>query len=457
MEWARKFNNHRSKERYPKDLRNIRATNQVKKTKAQVDQNSREGQVEGASLSVKDKIVETEDIVHIEMENNWINLINLSFTVHTFEDLKTDSVKEILFNLGWNFVKVTKIGFSTFLFTVEELELMNMLNWEDTRMWISNYEKTGVEDLVIPRVACVHVFGLTFIAATKQVLEGLIGSKGTLMGVATDLVDKNQIPITRICIYTKSGELVEFSRMVSLDDRVYKIWFKEIANEVVSLSPQPQNSQNNRIDSWIRSPTLHDVASSTNDLDMRIEESEQVISTEKLNVEEDFNVNPDMQDPPFGSNRMENWGANSQFEIVSEKENFLLSTEVNLHGEIDTPNEIKEVSTALADISQKSGQESQQQGGRSNRKNNQTKLRREGNIRRSSMTIGQGHKNFIHRKLFKVQQRKQSLILDNKRQKAQKERDEAGEILSLGKDLGLEPIFSDNDTLNIIISRIRNQ
>lgn len=324
-------------------------------------------------------------------------------------------------------------------------------------MWISNYDKTSMEDLVIPRVSCVHVFGLPFIAATKQVLEGLIGSKGSLMGVTTDLVNKNQIPLTRICIKTKSGELVDFSRMVALDDKEYKVWFKEEANELVSLSSQPQKSQNNRIDSWIRPPTLHDVASSTKDLDMRTEESEQAISMENLNLEEDSNVNPDMQDPPFGNNRTENWGANSQLEMVSERVNLSLSPEVNHHGEIETPKEIEEVSTALTGISQKSGQEFQQQGGRSNRKSKQTKLQREGSIRRSSMAFCQGHNNIMHMKLFKVQQRKQSSILDNKRQKAQKERDEAREILSLGKDLGLEPIFSDNDTLNIIISRIRNQ
>lgn len=95
----------------------------MQKTKAQVDQKCRVRQVEDASFPDKVKIVETDDIVHIEMENNWKNPINLSFTVHTFEDLKTDSMKEILFNLGWNFVKVTKIGFSTFMFTVEELVL----------------------------------------------------------------------------------------------------------------------------------------------------------------------------------------------------------------------------------------------------------------------------------------------------------------------------------------------
>lgn len=36
-----------------------------------------------------------------------------------------------------------------------------------------------------------------------------------------------------------------------------------------------------------------------------------------------------------------------------------------------------------------------------------------------------------------------------------KEIDEAQELLSLGTDLGLKPLFSDNDILNIIIKRLK--
>lgn len=144
-----------------------------------------------------------------------------------------------------------------------------MLNWEDTRMWISKYDRTSIEDLVIPRVAWLRVVGLPFIAATKQVLEKLIDTRGSLKGISINLEDSNQIPVTRISLYTKSGELLNFSRTVTLDNKVYKVWFKEeVGTQERSL---PLNS---RIYSLMRSPIFQEVASSTKDHDLRIEKSE---------------------------------------------------------------------------------------------------------------------------------------------------------------------------------------
>lgn len=90
-------------------------------------------------------------------------------------------------------------------------------------MWISKYDRTSIEDLVIPRVAWLRVVGLPFIAATKQVLEKLIDTRGSLKGISTNLEDSNQIPVTRISLYTKSGELLDFSRTTTLDNKVYKV------------------------------------------------------------------------------------------------------------------------------------------------------------------------------------------------------------------------------------------
>lgn len=65
------------------------------------------------------------------MENNRKEMMELSFTVHTFEDSKLDSLREILLNLRWNFIKVTKLGESSFLLTVEDAEMLDMLNSDD--------------------------------------------------------------------------------------------------------------------------------------------------------------------------------------------------------------------------------------------------------------------------------------------------------------------------------------
>lgn len=238
-------------------------------------------------------------------------MIELSFTVHTFEDLKSDSMKEILLNIGWNFVKVTKIGNSTFLFTFEERELISMVNWEDTRMWIEQFDKTRMEDLVVPRVAWLKVFGLPFIATTNHVMEGLIGSKGSLQGISSNLVDLNQFLALWISISTKLGEILDFSKKISLDNKVYDVWLKEEVRETGLTISHHEKSRNNRVESWMRSSILQDEASSSKDLENRTEIPDQAILVGNLNLDDDYNVNPDLQVPLFCNNREENWGANS--------------------------------------------------------------------------------------------------------------------------------------------------
>lgn len=178
---------------------------------------------------------------------------------------------------------------------------------------------------------------------------------------------------------------------------------------------------------------------------------------DNLNVEEDSNINPDMQASPFCNNRSENWGATSQLEMKLERADLNMTLVLN---QVDNSVTFKE--TAIEDIVHEDelsipDQGPQQQGGRSTRKGNHMKSQIEGTIKLSSKLLSQGHKNLMQRNFFKVQNKKQTRKLAHKRAVVQKETSEAGKILALGKDLGLEPIFTDNETLNIIISRIRNQ
>lgn len=67
------------------------------------------------------------------------------------------------------------------------------------------------------------------------------------------------------------------------------------------------------------------------------------------------------------------------------------------------------------------------------------------------------HKRHMQRKMFKAQNRKVARKPNVKQDREIKEKRKAGKILALGKELGLDPLFTDNDTLNIIISGIRNR
>lgn len=81
---------------------------------------------------------EDETLV-LNMEDKWKELMDLSVTVTTFEDLKVDHMREVFFNTGRSFVTVNKIGFASFLVIIVDKEYEKELNWNDVSMWDSLY------------------------------------------------------------------------------------------------------------------------------------------------------------------------------------------------------------------------------------------------------------------------------------------------------------------------------
>lgn len=254
------------------------------------------------------------------MKNQWKKLLELSFTVHTFEDLKLDSFKEILANLGWNFIKVIKLEKSWFVLTIEDKETMNMLNWEDLGMWVKDFARSSLEDLVVPRITWLSVVGLPFIVASEWVIEALVGSVGSVLGVVTNNSEVDKFPNISVCLSTKNVDFIEIDRNLRIQNKVFKVVLKEIAKEKPLYYSHHLVGENAKVDHWLDSTSFSDDDQLTGLLENEDVELEQAISMEHMVPDEELQINPDAREVLSRDKRLENWCSNNPVLVECEGE-----------------------------------------------------------------------------------------------------------------------------------------
>lgn len=83
--------------------------------------------------------------------------------------------------------------------------------------------KTSLLDLVAPRVACLNIIGLPFIASNIKVLESLLESMGLILGQVSFIDDDNLASGIKVCVSNKCGETIKVSRKIRLDSQVFLV------------------------------------------------------------------------------------------------------------------------------------------------------------------------------------------------------------------------------------------
>lgn len=197
--------------------------------------------------------INQEYTVLIQMEDNWKELVDLSYTTDTFEDLKLDSMKEIFCNIGWNFIKVTKLRKSCFLLTLEDREVRELIIWDDLKLWVKSYSKTSLSDLVVTRIAWLKVIGAPFMIVSKHVWETLVSPVGSLVGVISTSDEITQLPNLNICISTNRGEEIKLSRQINVDGHIFKVSLLEEHRNFNYHHLMGHEQQRNKVNSWIYS------------------------------------------------------------------------------------------------------------------------------------------------------------------------------------------------------------
>lgn len=110
-----------------------------------------------------------------------------------------------------------------------------------------------MSDLVIPRVAWLKVMGLSFIAASEQVLKSLIAIKGTLIGITPYVEEVYQSSNVKICISTKSFDNIRITREVSIDNQIFTVVVQEDSRDSNSSNNHAEEILRHSVTSWMES------------------------------------------------------------------------------------------------------------------------------------------------------------------------------------------------------------
>lgn len=261
MDWARKFQNNRAKIASQSQEHVMKNNKTVLGKKHTVEIVSKQNFANiRTSVTVPPHSNEDcsgeqmkKDRISIEMEDKWEEMVNLSFTVNTFEDFKLDSFREIIHNIGWNFVKIMKLDKSCFLYTFLEKETMEQVNWKDIDMWVESSTKTVMADLVIPRLAWLNIIGLPYIITTEKVLKPLIGSISKLVYISSDLDTEQLFPVIQVGITTRCVDKIKVSKEVLLENMVFEIMLQEGEKNQVINSGQKEMEIQDSVSSWLDS------------------------------------------------------------------------------------------------------------------------------------------------------------------------------------------------------------
>lgn len=152
------------------------------------------------------------------------------------------------------------------------------------------------------------VVGLLFITISEQVLEALIGLVGLLMGFVTNGAEVNQFPSIKARKSTKYGDNIEISRKVHLENKVFNILLKEDHQESYIKAYQGETyNKKYDMDSWLDSTIFSENGHLLDSQEKEVMELEHVIPMENIDLDEDVNINPEVQEAFSRDTRMENW------------------------------------------------------------------------------------------------------------------------------------------------------
>lgn len=145
-------------------------------------------------------------------------------------DLSEDSFREILNNLGFHFIKLAKLDFSFFLFTFLEPEDIDSMEWDDLKIWVAEFHRTQLSDLIQPRLAWVKILGLPSIVITDSTVHQIIGSLGKVVNLNAGRKSRKFLNSLVICLSTLLFEKINVDRKVLLEDSCFNILIQEVNN-----------------------------------------------------------------------------------------------------------------------------------------------------------------------------------------------------------------------------------
>lgn len=177
---------------------------------------------------MQEKSMTDDETLVLNMEDKWKELMDLSVTGTTFEDLKVDQMREVFFNTGWSFVIVNKIGCASFLVTIEDKEYENEMNWNDVSMWVESHNQTRRSDLIIPRVAWLNISRLPYIVANNQVLESLVSPVGSFKRQVFSNDGECSLPSIKVYVIIRYGKTIKTTRKVRLENQLFMVSINEV-------------------------------------------------------------------------------------------------------------------------------------------------------------------------------------------------------------------------------------
>lgn len=406
-------------------------------------------------------------------------MIRQSYTVETHMEISTDSFNEILLSLGFQCIKLTKLDKAKFLFTFLEEEDLQHMSWPDVKIWVKAYSKTRLLDLVKPRLAWLSVFGLPFLLTCDEIIEELISPIGKRLFNHNERLTGDHVQETRICISTTKFEKIEIQRKIKVEGQIFPVTIREEEfSHIIKFSENSEKENRGlaEAENSSSSCSLHDEEFPA---DSNVKEGAEIIFSnpsyhsekgdDRISDTNSLVERDPIEDEMRNRNdRVQNWNglaSPAKFCSVStvwgmRDDNTSSSDKQSINRDI-VESSRDNLSPGHIEITEEQNMADSFDRLRLARKGGRTrKIKQfnffEFNSMRRGKTKGSGTaKQRKKKNLAKVASKHEQVKKGSGINESTKITE--ADILNVGKELGLVPMFSDNDTLSIILHRLKRK